>query len=393
MGLVHANDHTMVLDRYILRLWLAPFLGALLVVVGMLLLGRVLKLVGLFADKGVEWGLLVTMLAAILPYFLLITVPMAFFFAMQHVILRLYQNSEMDALRAAGVSYLRMFRSLLLVALLLTALLEITAMVWMPQGQKLFQGLLMAVQKMKPAPSFEPMRFNQDLDHFTIYVQGMSDDGRLQGFMLEDRRAAVPVVYMAEAARLERVGDVLRFTLFDGVRLEGEADKLRSIAFKRYRVGMDPGALGLLKMPQWQARAFEMKGAELWRLMRSSGDARPDIIAEWHRRLLLPTTLLVLFVFALPLSHTAKRASKAGAYLMGIALLVLLYNIQLALTQQVSHGDAHWLIMWAGQLAALAMGSWLFWRASQDRMPAIGAWASGEWLRAIGRKNDREARV
>lgn len=369
----------MVLDRYILRLWFTPFMGALAVVVGMLLLGRVLKLLALFADKGIEWGLMASMLLAILPYFLLITVPMAFFFAMQHVILRLYESSEMDAFRAAGISFPRMFRSLLLVAVILAILLEITAMQWMPQGQKLFQGLLMAIQKMKPAPGFEPFRFNQDLENFTVYVQGQDAKGRFKGFMLEDRRSSVSVVYMAESATLERIGDVLRFTLFDGVRLEGDGSKLRSIAFGRYQIGMDLGALGLLKMPTWQARSFEMQGEELWTAMQKN-NTRPDIVAEWHRRLLMPTTLLVLFLFCLPLSHTAKRASKSSAYILGIALMVLLYNVQMALHQQVTHGDAPWWVMWLGQAGFFIFGFWLFHRATQDRMPTI---TETRWFQSV----------
>ncbi|MDQ6975395.1 MAG: LptF/LptG family permease [Mariprofundaceae bacterium] len=374
----------MVLDRYILRLWFMPFVGALIVVVGMLLLGRVLKLLALFADKGIEWGLMVSMLFAILPYFLLITVPMAFFFAMQHVVLRLYETSEMDAFRAAGISFLRLFRSLLLLAVVLAMLLEVTAMQWMPQGQKLFQGLLMAIQKMKPAPGFEPLRFNQDLENFTVYVQGQDADGRFKGFMLEDRRSSVSVVYMAKSATLERIGDVLRFTLFDGVRLEGDGKKLRSISFERYQIGMDLGALGLLKIPTWQARSFEMQGTELLAAIQE-GNARPDIVAEWHRRLLMPTTLLVLFLFCLPLSHTVKRASKSSAYILGIALMVLLYNVQLALHQQVTHGDAAWWVMWLGQAVFLLLGFWLFYRATHDRMPTLVEQGWFQWLqRRVG---------
>jgi len=368
-----------ILDRYIFRLWLTPFMAALAVVIGILLLGRLLKLIALFSDKGVEWGVMVSMMAAILPYFLIITIPMAFFFAMQHVILRLYQSSEMDAFRAAGISFLRLFRVLFVVAMVLAVLLEVTAMHWMPQGQKLFQGLLMAIQKMKPAPGFEPLRFNHDLENFTIYVQGQDAQGRFKGFMLEDRRSTTPVVYMAETATLERIADVLRFTLFNGVRLEGQANKLRSIAFERYQVGMDLGALGLLKVPTWQARSFEMEGSELWSAIQD-GTARSDMISEWHRRLLMPTTLLVLFLFALPLSHTAKRSSKASSYLLGIGMIILIYNIQLALHQQVTHGDAHWSVMWLGQAAFLILALWLFRRASQDRIPSLMEQA---WVRAI----------
>lgn len=352
----------MVLDRYIFKLWFGPFMGMLLVVTGVLLLGRILKLLGMFADKGVEWGIMFTMLTAILPYFLVLTVPMAFFFAMQAMILKLYENSEMDALRAAGLSYTRIFRSLFVVATILWLGLTFTAMQWMPQGQKAFQGLLVAVQKMKPAPGFEPLRFSKDLEDFTVYVSGTDGDGIFQGFMLEDRRSQVSVVYMSESAKLDRVGSELRFTLFHGTRLEGEAGDLRSLSFDRYQVAMNLNDLGLLKVPVWRSRVFEMQAKELWKLVQAT--QRPDAVAEWHRRILMPTSILILMLFCLPLSHTSKRSGKTGAYIVGVGLVLLVYNLQIMLYQQVLSGSLAWWFMWGGQAALLTAAAFLFYRVS-----------------------------
>jgi len=355
----------MVLDRYIFKLWFGPFIGMLLVVTGVLLLGRILKLLGMFADKGVEWGIMLTMLTAILPYFLVLTVPMAFFFAMQAMILKLYATSEMDALRAAGLSYIRIFRSLFVVVAVLWLVLTFTAMQWMPQGQKAFQGLLVAVQKMKPAPGFEPLRFSEDLENFTVYVSGTDDKSVFQGFMLEDRRSEVPVVYMAESAKLDRVGSELRFTLFQGTRLEGEAEDLRSLSFDRYQIAMNLNDLGLLKVPVWRSRVFEMQAEELWDLVQTTH--RPDAVAEWHRRILMPTSVLVLMLFCLPLSHTSKRSGKTGAYIAGVGLILFIYNLQIILHQQVLNNASLWWVMWAGQVALLLLATFLFYKVSKGK--------------------------
>ncbi|MBL4759877.1 MAG: LptF/LptG family permease [Mariprofundaceae bacterium] len=360
----------MVLDRYIFKLWFGPFVGMLLVVTGVLLLGRVLKLLGMFADKGVEWGIMLTMLMAILPYFLVLTVPMAFFFAMQAMILKLYENSEMDALRAAGLSYVRIFRSLFVVAVVLWLGLTFTALQWMPQGQKTFQGFLLAVQEMKPAPGFEPLRFSKDLEDFTVYVRGVDDEGVFQGFMLEDRRSQVAVVYMAESARLERVGGDLRFTLFHGTRLEGEASNLRSLAFDRYQIAMNLNELGLLKAPRWRSRVFELQAKELWELVQNTH--RPDAVAEWHRRLIMPMSILVLMLLCLPLSHTSKRSSKTWAYIAGVGLILFIYNLQVILHQQVLNGSAPWWLMWLGQGILLLLSLVFFWRSNNDKPLALG---------------------
>ncbi len=385
----------MVLDRYILRLWAAPFLGFLFIVTGVLLLGRVLKLLGMFADKGIDWGIMLTMLMAIIPYFLVITVPIAFFFAMQGMFLRLYQGSEMDALRASGVSYLRLLRPIIAVALLLWGLLTVTSLYLMPEGQKSFQRLLIAIQQVKPAPGFDPQRFNHDLEDFTIYVEGTDDKGDLHGFMLEDRRSDIPVVYVAERAEIKKSGPYLNFILFDGTRLEGSMDSLRTLAFDQYQVSMGLGELGLLRVPVWQARVFEMNMNELWKA--SFEQKRQDAIAEFNRRLLLPTTVMLLFFVCLPVSMAPKRSGKAGSYILGTGLILLIYNIQIAMHQQVSSGNLPWWSMWGAQLSFLALALWAFYRASQDRLPSpvllvesVSAFVHQKMIGWIGRRSDRQ---
>jgi len=360
----------MVLDRYILRLWVGSFLGFLFIVTGVLLLGRVLKLLGMFADKGIDWGIMLTMLMAIIPYFLVITVPIAFFFAMQGMFLRLYQGSEMDALRASGISYTRLLRPIIIVAVLLWGLLTVTSLYWMPEGQKSFQQLLIAIQKAKPAPGFDPQRFNRDLEDFTVYIEGKDDQGQLHGFMLEDRRSVVPVVYIAERAEIEKEGPYLNFILFDGTRLEGSMESLRSLSFGQYQVSLNLGELGLLKAPTaWGSRVFEMSLDELWEATFTAH--RIDAVAELNRRVLLPMTVVLLLFFCLPLSITPKRSGKAGSYIFGVLAIMIVYNIQVTLHQQVAGGSLPWWSMWVGQLILLFLAIWLFRRASQDRLPSI----------------------
>ncbi len=383
----------MVLDRYILRLWAGSFLGFLFIVTGVLLLGRALKLLGMFANKGIEWSIMATMLMAIIPYFLVITVPIAFFFALQGMFLKLYQNSEMDALRASGISYVRLLRPIFAVAVIIWLLLTMTSLYWMPEGQKSFQGLLMAIQKAKPTPGFDPQRFNHQIEDFTIYVDGENDKGQLQGFMLEDRRYGASVVYVAELAEIGKSGKNMNFTLYNGTRLEGSMENLRSLSFDRYQISLNLGELGLLKVPMWRTRVFEMGVSELWNA--AVQEKRVDAIAELNRRLLLPTTVLILMFFCLPLSFAPKRSGKAGSYIIGTALLLLVYNAQILLQQQVHSGHLPWWTMWLGQFSLLTVALWAFRRACQDRLPSLLLFIKGvsatvhqKVMLFVGRRSD-----
>lgn len=365
----------MQLDRYMIRLWLAPFLLALSIATGLLLLGRALKLLELLSGTGVDLSVMFLMLAAVIPYFLVLTVPIAAFFAMQSLVIRLQRDSEMDALRAAGVSYVRMFRGLAVISLILWSGLAYTAMEWMPQGQKAFQGFIYALQFVKGTPEFDPQRFNRDLDDFTLYTSGVDAQGTMHDFILEDARQGGRVVYVAETARITQNGEFLRFNLHSGTRLEGQDDSLRAIYFEDYQVSVNVGQFGLSKTPVGLTNIFSMGMLDLHRHIQQEHDSAA--VAEWHRRLLLPTSVLVLMLFAVPISMEPKRSGSAGAYIVGVLVLLLVYNMQIALHQQVVKEQFAWWSMWLGQLLMAGLGLYLFHRVSRDRLTSVTYWLAG----------------
>jgi len=357
----------MILDRYIFRLWLAPFAGGLVLVTGVLLLGRALKLLSLVTDSGAPWGLLGQLMIFVLPYFALLTVPIAFFLSMQNVIAGLQQSSEMDAMRAAGLSYLRIFRSIIGVAVVLYLGLALTSMIWLPKGQLSFNNVLKQIYSLKGSPDFTPRRFSRDVDQITFYVDGKDDRGRYHGVVIEDGRPGGPVFYLAEMAEIAPASGGVRLRMWNGTRLEGKGGDQRVLAFKNYEVSMPLGGLSAVKFLHSTDYAIMMTPSELWR--RLQFHATSDAWAEWNRRLILPTTVLVLCLFALPLSLAPKRAGRTGSFLLGIGMLILLYNVQLVLHRQVVLGTFPPWSMWAGQGAFLASGVLLWRRAEQGRLP------------------------
>jgi len=365
----------MILDRYILRLWLGPFLGGLILVMGVLMLGRALKLLGSVSDSGQAWMLIAELLVLTMPYFLLLTVPMAFFLSMQNTVSSLQQSSEMDALRASGISYTRIFRSFFAIVLLLWLGLSFTSMVLLPQGQLGFNNILAKMYALKGAITFSPQRFTQGFDGVTVYVDGEDNDGTYHGVILEDHRDNMSVIYTAKSARFIMSGSYLELRMRSGVRLEGEGADQRMLSFDNYIVTI-PVTSGKWKKRTSSDHVTMMTVKELW--AAAHDQSSPESVAEWNRRILLPTTLIVLFFFALPLSLTQKRSGKASSLIAGIALLVMVYNVQLMLHRQVSQGAFPGWSMWVSQIMMVAAGIFLWRRAEQDRMPKIFSRIS-EW--------------
>ncbi|MDQ6971993.1 MAG: LptF/LptG family permease, partial [Mariprofundaceae bacterium] len=301
------------------------------------------------------------------PYFLLLTIPIAFFLSMQNLVSGLQQGSEMDVMRSSGMSYARIFRSVIAVAIILYAALFYTSMYVLPQGQLAFNNVLRQIYSLKGSPEFTPQRFSTEVENITFYVDGKDESGRYHGVMLEDGRPGGPVFYLAETAELKSAAGGIRLHMHKGTRLEGEGDNQRMLAFTNYDVDIPLGKLGAVKFSRSGDHVIMMSPGQLWEKIQIKHE--PDAVAELLRRLILPTTILILCVFALPLSLAPKRSGRTGSLLFGIGLLILLYNVQLMLHRQVSAGVAPGWVMWMGQLIFLFPALWLWRQAEQGRLP------------------------
>jgi len=345
----------MILDRYLFRLWFPSFLGFFLVVNIILLFGRGVRAIQAFGDNPINGDILLEMMLAISPYFLLITLPFAFFFAMLKAFTYLQQNSESDALLAAGVSPFRLLRPMFALAVMIWIFLSWTAMEWMPAGQKTFLVLYHAVKSTSVTPTFIPGQFTESLEDLTIYHTGENEQGYMQQFMLEDKRTTPASIYIAKEANIQRHKQFITLNMYDGVHLEGEGPSLRTTYFTTFSFSIDVGDLGIVRIPLHSGdKAIMMSSTELSKAMAQS----PNLMmqAEWHRRWLLPSTVFVLFLFALPLSVNGKRSGKSKGWIWGVGLLLIVYNTQIGLFKQVALGRFDWWVMWAGQLSFIMVG-------------------------------------
>lgn len=357
-----------VIDRYILGLWLGPFLGGLAVVLVVLLLTRVLRLLDDVMEASQSWGLLLDVFVLSLPYFLMLTIPVAFFISMQNTVASLQQGSEMDALRASGLSYARIFRSLFVVSCLIWTGLTFLSFQVLPKGQLEFRNLMLTLYEMKGAISLTPKRFTRATETMTIYVEGEAGEGSYSGVMLVDSRSMPPVIYLAREARFEPLGDNFRIMMRSGTRLEGRGMAQRILSFDKYEVAI-PLKKVQMRLARPEDHATMMQAGQLWQKVRKT--PTNEAVAELNRRLVFPMLVLALFFFALPLSLAPKRSGKAGSIIAGIAVLIAVYNIHLMVHRQVVVGTLPWWSMWAVQFAMMGVGIYLWRRAEQDRMPKI----------------------
>lgn len=97
-----------LIDRYLLRLAFWPMIGATGVTMIALLLERTLRLLDMLSASNDRFGFVAQLAVNLVPHYIGLTLPAAFFLALVIVVNRMNQASEIDALLAAGVSLTRL---------------------------------------------------------------------------------------------------------------------------------------------------------------------------------------------------------------------------------------------------------------------------------------------
>lgn len=97
-----------LIDRYLLRLAFWPMVGATGVTMIALLLERTLRLLDMLSASNDRFGFVAQLAVNLVPHYIGLTLPAAFFLALVIVVNRMNQASEIDALLAAGVSLTRL---------------------------------------------------------------------------------------------------------------------------------------------------------------------------------------------------------------------------------------------------------------------------------------------
>ncbi|HYI63485.1 MAG TPA: LptF/LptG family permease [Allosphingosinicella sp.] len=129
------------IDRYLARLILVPLLGTLALAAMLLLLDRMLRLFDFVVSEGGPVYVVWRMLANLIPEYLGLAIPVGLTMGVLIAFRKLALSSELDTLRASGLSYGRLLRVPYMYALALLALNFAIVGYVQPYAQYEFQSL------------------------------------------------------------------------------------------------------------------------------------------------------------------------------------------------------------------------------------------------------------
>jgi lipopolysaccharide export system permease protein len=167
-----------VLDRYLIKELLSPFFFGGALFTFFLVLDRIYHLTELVITKGVPFYLVLQLLFFMLPSFLAHTLPMALLVAVLLAGGRLAGDLEITAFKAAGVSTLRLFRPILLAAMVVAGATGVLTLIVNPVANEEFQRQLFRILQARAISGLQERVFNGTFGDVIIYVEDVSASRR-----------------------------------------------------------------------------------------------------------------------------------------------------------------------------------------------------------------------
>lgn len=322
------------LDRYMARLIAVPLISTLLISAMLLVLDRMLRLFDFVASEGGPVSVVWRMLANLLPEYLGLGIPIGLLLGCLLAFRRLATSSELDVLRAVGMSYTRMLRVPFMFCIALAALnLAIVGFI-QPLARYNYEGLRFELRSGALGASIKVGEFTNMGDRLTLRIEKSQDEGRnLSGIFVHARApGGDEVSATAEKGQFLRTDDpdVIIFRLTKGTLIH-ESPKFpvpRVLTFDQHDLPID-----LPKFEQFRQRGENKLELTLPQLAalgkdpKASEKDRDVSRAAFHFRVVEVVTMFLLPLLALALGVPPKRSTSALGVFVSIVMVVSYHKV------------------------------------------------------------------
>jgi lipopolysaccharide export system permease protein len=339
-------------DRYLLRLILTPLLATLTIAAMLLLLDKMLKLFDFVINEGGPVRVVWQMLGNLIPQYLTLGIPIGVFLGILLAFRRLATASELDALISSGVSYLRLLRVPLLLAVAFAIVNFLIVGFLQPKTRYAYENLRYELQSGALGASIKVGEFVKFGKRLTMKIEKSTNEGRSLIGIFARMRTKNGTDLTVSAERGEFLAssdpDKILFRFFDGMLIQNDpkSDIPRVLSFELHDL-----PINLPKMIGFRARGgkeLELTIPELWETAQNKNadeTLKNQSEANLYRRLVQSFIILVLPFLALAYAVPPKRSSSAVGVFAGIVLLVVYNEISEAMERAGASGvSPAWLI-------------------------------------------------
>ena len=371
-----------ILDKYVLFQTMRRLMIALGIVLLTLVLERVLRLFEFAAANNADIGLVFQMAANLLPHYLGLALPAAFFISILLLMAQLGDDNELDVILGSGYSVRRMARTLVMSGVILSILNVLLLGYIQPYSRYAYRAVRYVATHAVWNEAITAQNFFTPVKGLTILANEVDFGGRgLIGLFVHQISDGGQEMTITAASGQVETNELTGQTT---VILENVVQLIE-------QPGQSPNVLFLKELVYkpdftFQPAPFRKRGedqreltlGELWsRNMQPQSEAVPKgdiertkLTAELNARLVRSISVATMPFLAVPMGISAKRRRR-GPAIATAAILLLLYHYSLEIGEGlVGLGVVSPLIgIWLPFAAFSLFCIHLFWKTDQRLRP------------------------
>ena len=322
------------IDRYIFRLVIVPMLGVFALAASLLVLDKMLRLLDFVAVEGGPVGVVFKMLATLLPEYASLAIPLGLLLGILLAFRKLATTSELDVLRAVGMSYGRLLRVPFAITAVLMAVNVALVFFVQPVSRFTYERLEYDLRSGALGASIKVGEFNTIADRMALRIEESENDGRqLMGIFarVANDRGQVLSISAREGSFLATTDDpdtiILRLT--DGTIVQDTGSQTpRVLTFTRHDLPIDLPAI-----EEFRARGEDEREYILPELLRigwadeASETKRDASQASFNFRLVEVVMMALMPLLAVALGIPPKRSTSALGVFLSIVMVVAYHKV------------------------------------------------------------------
>jgi lipopolysaccharide export system permease protein len=360
-------------DRYIARLVLVPMIGTFVVAASLLVLEKMLRLFDFVATEGGPVSVVFKMLANLLPEYAGLAIPLGLMLGILLAFRKLATSSELDVMRAVGLSYTRLLRVPFILTVALAGLNLINVGYLQPLAQYNYDALGFELRSGALGASIKVGEFTTLKDKVALRIEESRDQGRMLSRIFA-RVANDKGQVLAISAREGRFlatrdsPDTIILRLTDGQIVQDGPHLMspRVLTFSSHDLPID-----LPKVEKFRRRGGKEREYILPELLKIgwNGDLpaalRNETRASFNYRLVEVVMMLLLPLLAVALAIPPKRSTSALGVFISIVMVVAYHKVNQYGQAVAAQGRVDpTLALWVPFLLFGALIVWMYWRVA-----------------------------
>jgi lipopolysaccharide export system permease protein len=364
-----------IINRYIFKEIAFPFIIILLVLTFVLLMGKIMQIMDLVINKGVNVFSIAQIIVFLLPSFMLFTIPIALLIAILIAMGRLSADNEITAIKTSGISLMQIFYPVAIASLITFILAVFISYFLVPQSNFATKRLLFNIAQQNASIGIKEKVFNSDFKDFLIYAEKIPvNQNYMEGVIISDNRMigeqntilAKKAILVSDAESM-----TVKLKLEDGSihTVSSDLKHYRKIDFTSYEINLDLST-ALANLNESSKTSTEMTVSELLERMKKPGldkAAVRELAIEVHKKFSIPLSCLFFGLLALPLGIRSHRSVKSRGFAVGLIVVASYYLLRIGGEALVETGYLSPEVgVWTPTLVFALVGTYLLYMANRE---------------------------